>query len=130
MRGRYYLKHTINHTVDNQYKIKQLNENYKSMIKKNAVDYLRNTSDDVNKKVIYLKGLTHDTYRYGTKFKYDCNLNSSDISGIIRSICDDKLYYAYFGKTIDEYDSQNAIVIFIVVGLIIVIFVLLRACSA
>jgi len=32
MRGRYYLKHTINHTVDNQYRIKQLNENYKSMI--------------------------------------------------------------------------------------------------
>lgn len=27
MRGKYYLKHTINHSVDNRYRIQQLNEN-------------------------------------------------------------------------------------------------------
>jgi len=102
----------------------------KYAIKKNAIDYLRNTSDDMDKKVIYLKGLTHDVYRYGTKYKYDCNLSSSDISNIIRSVYNDKLHIAYFGKTINEFDSQNAIAIFVLVGIIIIIFVLLRACAA
>ncbi len=117
MRGRYYLKHTINHMVDNSHRAKKSNEHYKSIIKQNAIDYLRNSKDTTDKKVAYLKGLTHDVYRYGTKYKYNCNLNNSDIRQIILKVNDDKLYFAYFGSTIqkDTTLTLSDVVIFVVI---------------
>lgn len=128
MRGRYYAKHTINHFVDNQLKIKKLNENYKSVIKRNAINHLKNDIP-LNERVAYLRGLTHDVYRYGRKYKYKCNLTASDISYIIRSINDDELHVAYFGMTVKEYNSDNlgiSIAICVVFAFIIILF---KACS-
>lgn len=107
MRGRYYAKHTVNHIVENQYKIKKRNEAFKTILKTNAIEYIKKTDISIDEKVDYLKGLTHDTYRYGTKYKYECNLKSTDISSIIRSTNDDELYKAYFGRTIKEENDLN-----------------------
>lgn len=124
MRGRYYARHTVYHTVDNRERNKRLNENYKKMLKQQAIDYLKKSNDSIDKKVDYLRSLTHDTYRYGTKYKYECNLKSTDISYIIRSANDEELFKAYFGRTIKE-DNELNMKIMIGLGLASVLIIVL-----
>ncbi len=92
MRGKYYLKHTINHSVDNQTRNKNLDNAYKNSLKNDAIQYIRKSDVSIEEKVKYLKNLTHDIFRYGTKYKYNCSLSTVDISQIIKS-CGDKRKY-------------------------------------
>lgn len=119
MRGRYYARHAIYHSIDNQHRINKLNENYKSITKRQAISYLKIPELCLKEKVVYLNSLTQDNYRYGRKYKYKCNLNSSEISQIIRIVNDNELHKAYFGKTISEFDKSNAIFLGVFVGVIL-----------
>jgi hypothetical protein len=130
MPGKYYLKHMVYRSFDNAQKVNNLNDNYKSIIRLNAVDYLRRTNDSTDEKVQYLKGLTHDVYRHGRKYKYDCSLSNADISEIIRTVQDDELHQAYFGTTIKEQDSKNnTYLVVLLVGLLIFVIFILHTCS-
>ena len=114
MPGRFYFKHTLNHIVDNQLRINQLNISYKKSIIANAIQYLSTTSDNQEEKVIFLQKLTHDTYRYGRKYKYDCNLHRSEIGRIIKTVGDEDLFVAYFGHTKQDDSFKIVAVIFII----------------
>ena len=127
MRGRYYARHTVYHTINNRQRNKNLNENYKSEIKRNAIDYLRKSDESTDNKVTYLRGLTHDVYRYGRKYKYECNLSSLDVSYIIRSVNDDELHKAYFGKTIAETNAANVRISLWIILVAVLFFVFLIA---
>jgi hypothetical protein len=116
--GKYYAKHTINHLVDSRSKINELNENYKKFTINNAVSYLGTTTDTIDEKIKYLNSLTHDNFRIGRKYKYDCSLNNSQIKKIIKSIGDEILFATYFGHSIQE-DNQNTLIITIVCVIIL-----------
>lgn len=125
MPGKYYLKHTINHSIDNKNRINNLNNNYKNVIKQNAIDYLKNTNENAYKKANYLKNLTHDVYRYGRKYRYECNLSNSDIDTIIRIVNDNELHKVYFNNTIEEADILNRKILFIVLAVLAFIVLLI-----
>lgn len=123
MPGKYYAKHTLNHFSDNQDKKNKLNDNFRNFIIEQAIAHLKNSDDDIDKKVAYLKDQTHDVFRYGRKYRYDCSLSNYHIEKIIRNIGDEDLYHAYFGKTFQEADNQNAIIVFVIIAVIIFLFV-------
>jgi uncharacterized membrane protein len=131
MRGKYYLKHTINHMVDNDERIRQLNANYKAAVKEKAIKYLKNaTNSTVSDKVEYLNSLTHDVFRFGKKYRYDCSLKYEDISQIIIEVKDDELCKAYYGKDIKSYISDhNRNMVILIVGIFALVF-LLYACTS
>lgn len=128
MPGKYYFKHAVFHTVDNRDRINALNENFKNMIKQNALNYLRTTEDSLEKQAEFLKSLTHDNYRVGNKYKYDCSLNIIEISSLIRVVNNNELHKMVLGKSFEEYDQQN-ITFWVVIGIILVLGAFLYACS-
>lgn len=126
MRGRYYARHTVYHTIDNQTKNKNLNDNYKNVTIKNAINYLKSDNKlSIEEKVIYLRNLTQNNWRYGTKYKYDCNLKSTDIAYIVKSVGDAQLFKSYFGQTMEEYDASMSRITLISTIVIAVVFILL-----
>jgi hypothetical protein len=130
MRGRYYLKNTINRTVDNRSRNREKDAKYKQIVRKNAVDFIKSPNASIDEKISYLKKLTADCYRYGTKYKYDCRFSETEIKSIIMEVKDSNLYMRYFGKTIDEAvkeESKNKAIIGAVsiIGIILTILKLI-----
>lgn len=111
MSGRDYAGATV-YYIDYSPNDKSLHENCRIIVRESAVTYLKTTGDSTAAKVKYLKSLTHHVSRPGTNHKYQCNLNAEDISYIIRSVHDDELYLAYFGKMVTETpnDRKKAII--------------------
>lgn len=122
-----YSKLTINHKVDNKNRNDKQNEKYKEIVRKNAIDYMRYQGVNIDEKIKYMRNLTTDCYRHGTKYKYDCNFSTSEVSSILKEVGDDDLYKAYFGKTIQESNSQNIgclviLMVFIFLTILIMLF--------
>lgn len=124
MPGRYYAKHTLNHTIDNQDKIKQLNNAFKSMTVNYANEYLRTTTDSIDQKIVYLRNLQTNNYRHGRKYKYDCNLSEYEIKQLIKNVGDEELFTAYAGLSISQDNDRNNTILAIIVLAIIVLCIL------
>lgn len=125
MRGRRYLNGMIRNSLHTKSTNDSKNNAFKQMIIENQIQFIKNGYPDIGSKVNELKDLTHDLYRVGYKYKYDCSLTNSEISMIICSARDDKLHLAYFGKTIA--DSHNMYGCYLVIGFYILFFIWLIA---
>lgn len=111
-----------NWEYDNNQKIKNANENFKKAIIEMAIKNLNNM-DNLNEKLNYIHRLKTDTYRRGTKYKYECNLSEYEIKQILDR-CNDELFTAYYGKNKEQYneDSNMTLLWVIIISILLIIF--------
>jgi hypothetical protein len=89
-----------------------------------AISYIKNSNDTLAQKVAYLHSLKSNQYRYGRKYKYECNLNEGQIGFIIRNSENENLFLAYYGKTKKEADKNQMCTIVVVLSVLAIIYIL------
>lgn len=94
-----------NWEYDNNRKIKDLNENYKKRIIEMSIKNLR-SMDTLQEKLDCINRLKTNNYRYGTKYKYECNLSEVEIKQILDK-CNEELFIAYYGKSRVQFEKDN-----------------------
>ncbi len=94
-----------NWEYDNNRKIKDLNENYKKRIIEATINNLR-SMDNLQEKLDCINRLKTNNYRYGTKYKYECNLSEVEIKQILDK-CNEELFIAYYGKSRVQFEKDN-----------------------
>ena len=120
--GRYYLKHTINHQVDNRMRIEEANKRFKAAARIEAINYLSDANVSLEEKISYATSLK-DLYRYGRKYKYHCGFTNAEIVRILSESGND---INLFPQTLQlqEEKKQNA-VLCVISGIIVVILMCL-----
>jgi len=116
MRGRYYLKHTINHLVSNGSNNKGGN---KSSLIENVDHYVnyfkRNPNISITDKINILRN----------------NLGKAETDVLLIKLKDEELCKAYCGKTVEEvktkYNEESTGCLFILVAFVIIIICIIKA---
>ena len=98
MPGRYYLKHMINHMVDNQERVNRKDRRFRNFLINKAVEYLKTTHDDLETRTQYVNYLTA--------------LTKEEVRAVVMSAKDDELFLARYGRTIQA-EQKRALVIFL-----------------
>lgn len=89
-----YGKKAFNNAYNTNARNKRLNDNFKANIRTKAIADLRQM-DELNDKLNYINNLKYNTYRYGRKYKYDCNFKNWEIGEIVAQVGDEELKQRY-----------------------------------